>query len=309
MKTKKAQFDFIWIFAIIVGTAILFLAIYGAIKAIDTEERITNSKTAKSISILTDPLQSGFAEGSFGKISFNEEITINNFCSTGGFGMNELSVSTKPSVGDALNTPGATTQISNKYIFSNERSSGEDYYVFSKPFYFPFKVADLLFLIPEDYCFDGAPDYIVQEIEGLNIPNIHIDNCTSDSAITVCFKPGNDCDIGVIPSCVGCEDGIIEKGSASMKYAGSLIYAAIFSEKRIYECNVERLLYRSEKISQNLLNKIDLMNARGCSSGLKSDLFVFEASLNNSSSDNLAFLDNLAQGLERKNNLERCGLW
>jgi hypothetical protein len=308
MKTKKAQFDFVWIFAIIVGIAILFFAIYGALKAIDTEEHLTDSQTAKSISILTDPLQSGFAEGSFGRISFNEEIQIDNFCSNVGFGMNELSVSTKSSIDGTLNR-GVATQIPNKYIFSNEESSGEDYYVFSKPFYLPFKVADLLFLIPEDYCFFDAPDYIVQEIKDLNIPNIHLDNCTEDSATTVCFKSGSDCDIRVTPSCSGCEDGVVEKGGASMKYIGSLIYAAIFSDKQIYECNIERLLYRSGKISQNFLNKIDLMNARGCSSGLKSDLFVFEASLSNSSSSDLVFLDNLAQNLERKNNQERCGLW
>lgn len=314
MGTRKAQFDFVWIFAVVVGAAILFLAIYGALKAGEGAEFATDSQTAKSISILTDPLQAGFAEGSFGRISFGSETRITTLCSSEGFGSNELSVSTRSSIDGSWNIQGAKTRIANKYIFSDEQSSGEEYYVFSKPFYFPFKVSDLLFFTSQDYCFFDAPDYVALEVEGLNIPNIHVDNCTEESAITVCFRPGGNCDVIVTPTCgAGCEsayeEGIVEKEGSSVKYIGNLLYAAIFSEKPIYECNVDRLLYRSERISENFINKIDLMSARGCNSNLKDDLFVFEASLKNASSQDLIFLNSVARDLERKNNQELCGVW
>jgi hypothetical protein len=54
-----------------------------------------------------------------------------------------------------------------------------------------------------------------------------------------------------------------------MFYVGNLLYAAIFSDKENYECNVQRLLFRTSKIAQVLSDKADLMNARGCNTNSK----------------------------------------
>ena len=97
---KKAQFNFVWLFAIIAGATILVLAVYGAMKAGDTMRFQTDSEIAKSISIISDPLQAGFSEGSFGKILFKQETRINNFCFDGGFGTHSISVSTKSDIGE-----------------------------------------------------------------------------------------------------------------------------------------------------------------------------------------------------------------
>ena len=124
---KKGQFNFAWMFAIVVGGAILFLAVFGAMRAGDTYRYQSDTEIAKSLSVITDPLQAGFAEGSFGKISFNEETRINNICFDGphldtkdrtgqGFGKNDISVSTRSDIGEEWNLPGGATSVHNKYF-------------------------------------------------------------------------------------------------------------------------------------------------------------------------------------------------
>lgn len=306
---KRGQFNFVWLFAIIAGGAILFLAIYGAMQAGDTKRFQSDSEVAKSIAIMTDPLQAGFAEGSVGKIEFRQETRVNNICFDGGFGKNDLSVATRSEVGEEWNLAGGATSIYNKYIFSGEKSSGFDYYVFSKPFSFPYKVADLTFLMTDNYCFLDAPDEVADEILGLGIPNVEIENCSVADAINVCFGAGGDCDVFVYGSGSGFEEGTVVKSSGDMKYVGNLMYGAIFSDRGIYDCNVRRLMYRAGKISEGFVGKADLMDARDCDTNMQVDLNVWGGMVGNASAGNLASLVSMAEEIERKNDREVCGVW
>ncbi|MCK4997020.1 hypothetical protein KAS08_01835 [Candidatus Pacearchaeota archaeon] len=313
---KKGQFNFAWLFAILAGAAILFLAIFGAMKTGDTARFQTDTQVAKQISILTDPLQAGFSEGSFGSISFKKETRVNNICFSDEFGKNDISVSTKSEVGEEWNLPGATISIHNKYIFSKERSSGLDYYVLSKPFNLPYKVADLIFMISENYCFTGAPEEIETEILGLGIPNIEINNCTVSDSIKVCFSSTSNCDIVVSGSCYTNCDSLYDKGTVIKKdsnedvnFVGNLMYAAIFSDKRNYDCNVKRLLYRTKKIARELSEKTAIMSTRGCTSSLNSDLVIWESMLNSTTPDTIDNLLGDLEELENKNYREQCNLW
>jgi len=311
---RRGQFNFIWLFAVVAGGAILFLAIYGALQFGDTLRYGSDTKAAKSIAILTDPLQAGFAEGSFGKIMFSQEARVNNICFDGEFGKNDISVSMRSSIGEVWNSPGGATSVHNKYIFSSEKSSGEDYYVFSKPFNFPYEVSDLIFLTTEDYCFVNAPDEVVDEVVGLNIPNVGTEDCEDGGSVNVCFGSGIDCDVVVYGSCMsGCDsvydEGTVVKGSDDMKYVGSLMYGAIFSDKLIYDCNVRRLLYRSGKIAEEFSEKVDLMNARDCGTNLKNDLIVWGGLVSGADVEDLIFLRTVADDIERKNARELCGTW
>jgi len=299
---KKAQFNFVWMFAIIVGGIILFLAVFGAMKAGGTSRYQSYSETGVSISIITDSLQAGFSEGSFGKISFQGETRINNICIFDEeFGKNLISVSTRSNIGNEWNSPGGEKTVPNKYIFSSEKSSGEDFYVFSKPFYFPYKVADLTFLISDNYCFIDAPDEISEEIIGLKIPNIEIENCTLPESIRVCFgSSGDGCDIKV-------NSTIVEKGSDEMDYVGNLMYAAIFSDKSTYDCNVERLKYRANKIAEEFSQKADLMNTRGCNTNMKMWLTSWSGEL--IADNTLSSLVGKSNDIEEKNEDELCRVW
>ena len=299
MRAKKGEFGFVWIFAIFVGAAILLLAIYGAMKVGEGERYTTDTEVAKSISILTDPLQAGFSEGSYGSIEFKEETRINNVCIDSEFGSNGISVATRSNVGDEWITPGATVSIYNKYLFSSERNSGEKYYVFSKPFDFPYKVADLIFLTSEEYCFFNAPDEISEEIFGLNVPNVDVVNgsgqCKFGEGIKVCFGSGSGCDMMVYGACSSdCDsvydEGTVEKYGVTMKYVGNLMYGAIFSDKGVYDCNVKRLLYRSAKVAEAFVSKGNLMDSRGCDTNLIPDLTVWNSMAINATSDDLMTL-------------------
>jgi len=306
---KLGEFSFEWIFALIAGGMILILAIYGATKLGQNEQYESDTKTAKEISILTDPFQAGFASSSFGKIVFARETKIKNLCSPYGFGENTISVSEPDKIS------GAGISVINKYIFSTEDASKE-FYVYSKPFYLPYRVADLTFLVSKKHCFVfEESNEIEDEIISLKSNIIEIANssseCSEDSEI-VCFDSSSDCDISVYGACLSnCESkysyGYVQKGSESVNYIGSLMYAAIFSDKEDYECNVQRLLYRAGKIANVFAQKAELMNARDCNTNLKSDLLLL-ASLNASTQDLFSVYE-LGKQVDTQNNQELCRIW
>ncbi len=311
---KKGEFDFVWIFAIIVGGLILFLAIYGAVKFGDTKTQQTNTEIARQLATLTDPMQAGFAEGTFGKIEFREETQIRNYCFNGEFGKNEISVATKPKLGsEEWTSQGGRISLYSKYIFSEELNQAEEFYIFSKPFEFPYKISDLIFLTTKKYCFIKSPEHISDEISSLNIPNIILDNCSSTD-IRVCFGQGNNCDIKVYGACTSnCESkydyGTVEKDGDDLKYIGSLIYGAIFAEKEIYNCNVQRLLERDGKIAKIFSEKADLMNSRDCNVNLQTEIILWNSFLENATEIDLISLYSTSKELNRKNDEKQCNLW
>ena len=65
----------------------------------------------------------------------------------------------------------------NKYVFAEQAVEGKKFYLFSKPFEFPFKVTDLTYLTSskETYCFLDAPEEIKEELSSLEQENIKID--------------------------------------------------------------------------------------------------------------------------------------
>lgn len=311
---KKAQIDFVWIFALLVGGVILFLAIFGALRTGDTYRYQSDTEVAKSISVITDPLSAGFAEGSYGKIVFRQQARINNICLDGGFGKNDISVSTRSNVGEPWNMAGGATSIYNKYIFSKEQISGLDFYVFSKPFNFPYEVSDLIFITSDNYCFFNTPEEIANEIKGMRINNIQIENCTLPSPINVCFGSGRECDIVVYGSCSSkCnsvyDEGVVSKSNEDMRYVGNLMYAAIFSDKEIYDCNVERLMHRTSKIAEEFVAKANLMDARNCNTNLRGDLIMWAGLTADASSEDLIGLRTMGNNLDDKNERELCGVW
>lgn len=322
---NKAQFNFQWIFAIVAGIAILALAIYGVSRISDSQRYQTDTEIAKKISIITDPLQAGFAEGKFGEIQFRQTTRMSNVClkSGGDFGKNEVSVSTRSRIGEEWNMAGGATSIYNKYLFSYENIEGDDFYVLSKTFYLPFKIADLVIITSDskEYCFVGAPEIFVDEIEGLNLKNVHTENCSlidEDRLETVCFGYSPECDVVIKGDCnMNCgEYGIYDYGivedlnkNEEKKYVGNLLWGAIFSEKIVYDCDVERLLFRTSKISEVLAEKASLMDSRGCSTNLNGDMVLLSEMTAEGDSDDLISIYGLSKDIDYKNERELCGLW
>jgi len=307
MIQKKAQYNFVLIFAIIAGAAILFLAIYGAVKLGNSQQYQINTETAKKIAILTDPLQAGFTAGKYNKITFNQEIRINNVCDfSDDFGKNKISVSTSPNSGKKWIEQGGEISVYNKYIFSNSTGQGKNFFVFSKPFELSYKVADLIFLTSEKYCFVNPFSNMNQELSSLNMENTELkqdkSECSKDY-IQVCFN--ENCDISVFGTE---EEGYVAKENENLNYAGSLIYGAIFSDRDNYECNVKRLLYRTGKIAEVYSEKADILNKKICSNLMADKLNLFHDAVINSNSGQLNSINELSKELY-EGNKAGCEIW
>jgi len=314
MKSKRGfEFSFAWIFAIFVGAIIVFIAIYAASRFIATGTYQIETVTAKELSIIFEPLETGLAAGKSSIVNLREDTRIYNKCyDTGSFGRHRISLSTR-GIGTTWKKPGGDILIPNKYLFSDDVEEGRTIYFFSKPFEMPFKVSEIIFLTTKSYCFLNAPEEIEDEVTGLILQNIKLDNC-SDLDVRVCFGGGEGCDIQVTGICFGdCESsydyGFVEKDGESLFYEGSLIYAAIFSSKEIYECNVKRLMKRL--VQQALLFEDEAFFLAGKCGSLPSagliQLVSIARALENSK--DLVLVRDIAKEVEEQNDAAQCSLW
>ena len=197
--------------------------------------------------------------------------------------------------------------FSNIYIFSNETIEGTKFNIFAEQFKFPFKVADLIYMIPEnvEYCFIDAPASVNDSIARFNLKNL-VSNCSANS-IKVCFENSIDCDIQVKYS----QGQIIKKEGTVYFNQDSLMYAGIFSDKFLYECQLERLMKKTALMTALYRDKATLISRAGCQSNVESDLLSFKSSLEQlKDSKDLISLKNLADSIGEKNDANTdCKLW
>ncbi len=313
MKNKKAVFEisFGWLFALLAGAVILFLAIYISVRLIGTEKETISAETGKEIGILLNPLETSFESAQTTSISIPAETRIHNSCDSlsGEFGRQIIRLEQK-SFGKWTKTD-VDVFFNSKYIFSQEETEGRKFYIFSKPFAFPFKIADLIYMTSskEMYCFTGAPNDVKEEIIDLNQSNLLVGDCTGEE-IKVCFKGGENCAINV-----DYNSGIIEKEGEEVHFAGvgdarALMYAAIFSDKNTYECQVKRLMMRTRELSLLYADKEMITNKKGCGENMGSILNEFsEMASNLAGSEELSLMEMKAETIGEKNGGGMCLLW
>ena len=81
MRNKKAlEMGFAWIFAILVGGAILFLAIFSSSRFIDVSEKEINTKTAQAFLNVLDKVQTKSESGTSDILLLNAESRIYTSC-------------------------------------------------------------------------------------------------------------------------------------------------------------------------------------------------------------------------------------
>ena len=265
--------QFNWIFSIIIGAVIIFFAIFAAYRYINLRQYEQDTQVAAQLAILLNPLETGLAEAASSKIALPAYTRIELKCFNEGIGRQELRIETKSNIGEKWQEFSAKQDINNKYIFFRDTNTeGKTLYVFSKPFEMPFQIADLLYISLSDYCFVSPPSYIESELKELNMSNIHIASSRSKcKGKSVCFSsPG--CDVGVYGLCYGCSNqydyGNVEADGERLEYTGdALMYAAIFSPEKIYDCNIKRLSARIKILSRLLAEKARLLSLRGCETG------------------------------------------
>lgn len=272
MKGKKGMIEFSWIFALVVGIVILFLAFYFIGSKFTERNVVAQYQTENSLDILFNPFSSfgGLGATSSKSVELPREEAIDFSCGLdSGLGYDSVSVKT-----GALFGP--EKKIYDKYLYSENFSDGKNYQIISKPFSMPWRVADLIYFIPKNkiYCFVSFGDIEKEFGEGedetgMNISNFRfVDNpnkCKDDEnqVITVCKVDG--CNITV-----DSQYNQVKKRSSNIVsyYVGdALMYAAIFSDPVIYNCNLKRLAKR-------IGYQVDVYNAKAIEIGKRcSDTF------------------------------------
>jgi len=311
MNKKGLEMSFQWIFAIVVGIAILLLAVYATIRFMGLGEQATSVVVSKEIGILLNPLETSFESAKKTSFALPSNTRIYNGCDNSGvFGKQKISVS-QESFGKWPETDVNAVSFQNKYIFSEDPIEGKKFYIFSKPFKFPFKIADLVYLTSSKYCFINAPEEIAEELNStaLSQENLLTENCKDlEDAIKVCFGSGSDCDVKVNYNEED-KNGYVEKADEKINFeTDALMYAAIFSKPAVYECHTKRLMQRGLVLALLYKSKASFTE---CGSNLKNDLSSLKTQMESfDNSGSLRFIAELAKDIENKNENNRvCRLW
>lgn len=304
LKKGSLEISFGWLFAIVAGIVIIFLAIYLSSRIINTEQETKSAQTGKEIGILLNPLETSFESAQTTSLTIPVETRINNSCTlTGIFGRQIIRLDQKSF--NKWTTTDVNVFFYNKYIFSEEEIEGKQFYIFSKPFKFPFKVADLIFMTSSQkrYCFVGSPEEIEEELTSLKQGNIVTEDCI-DSDVKVCFN-SESCEINV-----DYFSGTVRKGNEVVYFDDgddALMYAGIFSSKGIYECQLKRLMLRVKELSGLYSDKEIIGKNRDIESGLSGELNQFGDLVESlKSSEEISVLKISADELERRNS---GGIW
>jgi len=326
-KRAKSGFEmpFSWVFAIIVGSIILFLAIYGTSRYIGVAREEQYTKTAAEIRNYLNPIVTGIAtSASPPPIRFTQETRTYFDCreissQSPIFGRQTIAFSEKSRIGGDWGEPGGRISVYNKYIFADEVEEGKILYFGVMGFYMGFKVDDLVFVSSEDYCFVTPPNEVKKKVQGI-FQNVNISNTVGDceeDSVKVCFDfVDNRCNMTVFGTCnlEDCETkydtGYINKGFDSNSFVGNLMYAAIFSSSDIYECNVKRLGMKMSELSYLYKEKIDLVQTRGCMSDIGANLDVIaQRSSNMQSSLDLERIYQEVVAMDEKNEDAVCPIY
>lgn len=324
-KTKKGLLDipFTWLFAIIAGAVILFLAIYISAKIIKIEPYRINTELAKQIGILTNPFETSYEMSSSPIYLGTETRFYNEECESGSktagnyFGNQKIKVSQKTL--SRWPEPGGAVSFPNKYFFSESMIEGKKFYVFSKGFYFPYKIADLTMFISaeQEYCFVSAPESVKETIEGFGKDNLKLKDC-GVNAKKICFNSGSGCYANVIYSD---GQGYVEKNGKKLYFTrdysdypteeSALMYAAIFSYPTLYECQLKRLMNRAEALAEIYYDKAQILRQRQCDSAISGELTSAIANFKNyRNSGDIIYLHQQINMLGARNNDNiDCKLW
>ncbi|MDD5191573.1 MAG: hypothetical protein PHH54_02900 [Candidatus Nanoarchaeia archaeon] len=318
MENKKGfEMSFNWIFAIIVGAIILFIAIYATTRVINTGEYQINTETAAKIETLLDPARPGLASLKSEQVDFAKDMRTYFTCnSIGTFGKQALAFSEKI-FGKWGEKGGEISSM--KYIFAENVIEGKNLYLFSMPFKMPFKIDDLIMISGKKYCFYQTPNDIKDKIKNLNLKNIYFAENSDDkncTGINVCFE--NECNISVYGLCEGfsCDSpydyGKVSNQDKDLYYYDNLLYAAIFSSPEIYECNAERLMKKFSELAGVYIEKANLLELKNCGSNPELDLVSMQDTAKDKTmeiSNKINSLSKTAKSIDMQNQIAVCKLY
>lgn len=260
---KKGQTEFSWIFSLIIGAVILFLAIYTSSRLLRTG---TYASTAEVTRTLDNILNSFASMGSIASLTLSKEISMPyyydiKFDCSGDYETMSMRLSEKGKPSDW--TP--PYAINNKYVFANKSMKGKTFSAFSKPFRMPWRIDDMIYFISDNYCFIDSPDSISSELNLLNLSHVRAlqPGETCGNAIKVCFDDYSQCSSANDVK-VDYNGYVVSKNNIGFSFIeDASLYAAIFTDKQTYDCNMKRLMNRAVVQADILINAKN--NIGGCS--------------------------------------------
>jgi len=309
IKMKKGFLDisFSWIFALIIGATILFAAIYFVTQFSEVKNSQTSAESGTTFFNLLLPLETGIESGKSVRIKFPVKTRLNHICETSGtFGREGLSI--QEFIKNKWTENGINIYSEDKYVFYPKLIEGKEFFSFSKSFEFPFKIANLVYLTDAEkiYCFSGTPNEVKEELENFNNPNFKFENCQSPDAVNVCFSSGDNCNIEVKMNA----KEIVKEGKIVYFEGNSLMYAAIFSDEIIYECELQRLMKRGVQLTDLYKEKSLRLYNLSCQSDMTLEFSGLQNQfLNLEDSENLYYLRNSIEEISLMNRYSGCPLW
>lgn len=265
---------FNWIFAIVAGVIILLIAIYAASQFIVTQEEVLYTETAAKLISLLDPLETGLASGKSTEIGFQKQTRLFFDCNeiqNEPFGWQGISF-TEKTFGEEFGEVGGRVAIRDKYVFAESMLEGKRVVLFSKPFFMPFKISDLVIIMSDDYCVYNAPDEFKEDVQDLNLNNVKFPNASEEcKGREICFE-SKHCEVYV-----NTKDNYVQREEKKLYYEGDLIYAAVFSSSEIYECNIKRLMNKLNELSDIYFDKITIIERKECKSNTGPKLTALKA--------------------------------
>ncbi|MDP3966394.1 MAG: hypothetical protein Q8Q04_02595 [archaeon] len=306
MKKGFLDISFSWIFALIIGVVILFAAIYFVSQFSEVKDTQNSAEIGTSLFNVLLPLETGVDSGKSTTITLPVNSRISHFCDNSGtFGRDTISI--QEFIRKKWTDTGVNISSKDRYLFLPRVLQGKEFYAFSKSYEFPFKIANLVYIINanETYCFSDAPREIENELKNFNQVNFKFDDCNSNG-IEVCFDSGGDCDIEV-----NLNLRTVKKGNDIVYFEGnSLLYAATFSDKEIYECELSRLMKRGGKLTELYQEKSLNLVKVGCDSSLKTEFSGLKSSfLSLENSEDLFATARIVKEIGDANKYSECTLW
>jgi len=307
MNKRGFEFSFAWMFAIIVGVVIIFLAIFAATRLIDTSQQITGAEVGEEIGILLNPIETDLEAGRYFSVTFPSETRLFNRCrTTGNFGQQIISASVRSSIGEEFIEPQTDSIFYNKYLFSRSVEQGKRLHLFSMPFELPYRVSSLIFVTADNYCFVQPTRDVEDNLLSLQADNLNVSDSVqgcNEGDITVCFG-GQSCDIQVDIN----SKSVTKNGQTSF-YEGNLLYGAIFADPGIYECQVKRLMKKTGELAYLYSTKASILEGASCNFGLKDDLIAYADQIQIDDSSRLREVVILSDEIDRRNDALACKLF
>lgn len=306
------EFSFTWIFVLLVGAAILAIAVFASFRFVDSGQVQYNSQVAAQLGAILSPLETGVESGKAYELGLPSESRLSAKCDDRGtFGFEEISVSVRSGIGTEWQKNGVPYKLSNKFVFVEPNLQGKSLHVFSAPIELPYKTGDLILLYSKSYCLVDAPSDVEDDLTFLQMASMKIAKSVKScpvGSVSVCFGSSSGCDVGVSVDSTNENRGEVVKAGKRLPYVGQMLYAAIVSEPIEYECQITRIRKRTAELSDLYNTKTNFLATRGCNNLLGAGLNSYRTDLLNK---NVGFVQilNEAEELKRENDRLICRLF